>query len=88
MQDALWIYLAAMNVIAYLLMTVDKSKAVRGARRIPERTLLLAAAAGGSVGAWIAMRTRRHKTKHAAFSVGIPVLFVLHAALLAWLYAR
>jgi uncharacterized membrane protein YsdA (DUF1294 family) len=69
-------------------MTLDKLKARRGAWRIPERTLLLAAAAGGSLGAWIAMRTRRHKTKHAAFAVGIPFLFAVHAALLIWAYAR
>ncbi|WP_276355547.1 DUF1294 domain-containing protein [Cohnella caldifontis] len=88
MQQALWIYLAFVNALAYLLMTLDKSKARRGAWRIPERTLLLAAAVGGALGAWIAMRTRRHKTKHAVFAVGIPFLFVLQAALLVWVYAR
>jgi len=84
-MSAVWTYLILINAIAYLLMAADKAKARRGGRRIPERTLLLAAAAGGSLGAWIAMRTRRHKTKHAAFSVGIPLLFVLHAGLFIWL---
>jgi len=79
-----WIAIGIMNVVAYGLMAADKAKARSGGRRIRERTLLLAAAAGGSLGAWIAMRTRRHKTKHAAFAVGIPLLFVIHAGLLIY----
>jgi uncharacterized membrane protein YsdA (DUF1294 family) len=84
----LWIYLAIINVFAFTLMSYDKSLARRGGRRIRERTLLLAAAVGGSLGALIAMRSRRHKTKHAAFSVGIPVLFIVHAVLLAYWLSR
>lgn len=87
-MSAVWIYLILINAIAYLLMTADKARARRGGRRIRERTLLLAAAAGGSPGAWIAMRTRRHKTKHAAFAVGIPLLCLVHAALFIWLSSR
>ena len=86
--STLEIYLIVINAAAFLLMAVDKSKARRGERRIRERTLLLAAALGGSLGAWVAMRTRRHKTKHAAFAVGIPLMFVVHAGLLGyWLMA-
>lgn len=87
-MSALWIYLISINVTAYVLMAADKARARRGGRRIRERTLLLAAAAGGSPGAWIAMRTRRHKTKHAAFSVGIPFLFFLQVGLFVWLWSR
>jgi len=84
-MSAVWTYLIFINAAAYLLMAVDKARARRGERRIRERTLLLAAAAGGSPGAWIAMRTRRHKTKHAAFAIGIPLMCILHAGLLVWL---
>lgn len=77
-MEIFWYYLALVNFAAYVLMAADKSKARRGARRISERTLLLTAAAGGSAGAWIAMKTRRHKTKHPAFSVGIPLMFAAH----------
>nr|AYQ75401.1 DUF1294 domain-containing protein [Cohnella candidum] len=69
-------------------MAIDKSKARRGSRRIRERTLLLTAAVGGSLGAWIAMRTRRHKTKNAAFYAGIPLMFVVHAGLLVYWLSR
>jgi uncharacterized membrane protein YsdA (DUF1294 family) len=84
----LWLYLGLMNAAAYVLMAVDKSKARRGSRRISERTLLLTAAAGGSLGAWAAMRSRRHKTKHHAFSIGIPILLAIHAGLLIYWFSR
>ncbi|MFC5702551.1 DUF1294 domain-containing protein [Cohnella faecalis] len=73
------IYLLLANIIAYSLMTYDKKLAVKGRRRIPEKTLFGWAAAGGALGALTAMRLRRHKTKHASFVVGIPLLLVLNA---------
>ncbi|MBW5447981.1 DUF1294 domain-containing protein [Cohnella sp. CFH 77786] len=77
-----------MNVTAYGLMAADKSKARRSGRRIRERTLLLAAAAGGALGAWIAMRTHRHKTKHAAFYAGIPLMLAVHAVAIVYWFSR
>lgn len=81
----LWIYLIIMNTGVYMMMSVDKIRARAGGRRIPERTLLLAAAAGGSLGAWLAMMKKRHKTKHPMFYAGLPMLMVLHACILIWL---
>ena len=46
----LWYYLIGINLLAFSLMGLDKRQARRGGRRVRERTLLLAAAAGGSVG--------------------------------------
>lgn len=76
-------YLVLINVVAFVAFGVDKWKAQRGAWRIPELTLLLLAALGGSVGAWLGMRVWRHKTQHLKFLVGIPAIFVLQI-LLAW----
>ena len=78
-------YLAAVNLLAFILMGVDKSKARRGAWRIPEKALFLAAIIGGSVGALLGMYTFRHKTKHRCFVIGMPVILLLQLAAAVWL---
>ncbi len=81
------IYLAAINLAAFLVMGWDKRAAIGRRRRVPERTLLLLAALGGSVGAWLAMRVFRHKTLHNRFRFGVPAILLAQlglAALLLW----
>ena len=73
-------YLLLINAIGFLLMLVDKRKARKNLWRIPEATLFLSAALGGSIGALAGMYTFRHKTKHPKFTVGIPVILVLQIA--------
>ena len=82
----LYAYLVIINALGFLLMLLDKEKAKKSAWRIPERTLMLVAAVGGSLGALIGMRLFRHKTKHLKFVIGIPVLLVLHIVLLMFLH--
>lgn len=48
-----------------------------------ESTLLLIGVLGGSPAMLLTMRKIRHKTRHAKFMVGLPVILVLQAALLA-----
>ena len=80
----LLVYLAAANLLALLLCGLDKSYAKReGHRRIPERTLLLTAALGGSIGMLLGMYRFHHKTKHAKFYIGVPVILLLQL-LAAW----
>lgn len=83
---ALLYYLLAINVIAFFAYGIDKWKARKGRWRIPERTLLLLAAVGGSIGAWTGMTVWRHKTKHLKFQVGVPLILVLQLALAAYVY--
>ena len=72
-------------LVAYAL---DKSAAIRGRRRIPERTLLALGLVGGWPGALIAQRLFRHKTAKASFRAKFRVTVGLHlgvlAALLFW----
>lgn len=56
-------YLIAVSLIAFITYAADKSKAKRGAWRIPEATLLGLSFIGGALGGYIAMQTVRHKTK-------------------------
>ena len=77
--------LLGMNVLAYILMAVDKTNAIRKARRIPEAALLLVAALGGSLGAWLGMVSLHHKTKHKKFLILVPLFLLAHIALGTWL---
>ena len=67
-------YLVLINAGGFLLMLIDKQKARRGARRIPEATLMGVAVLGGSIGAIAGMRLFRHKTKHPKFYIGLPCI--------------
>ena len=73
------IYLPVINAITWVAFWVDKERARQGLYRIPERTLLLLALAGGSPAAIHAQQRLRHKTRKqpfAAMLVTIPVLQV------------
>lgn len=76
-------YTLFINLLTLLLYGIDKRKAQKKRWRIPEKTLLLTAFFGGSVGALIGMLGFRHKTKHAKFKICIPLFFLLHLILFA-----
>lgn len=80
------IYLAVVNITGFIIMGVDKSKAKRRKWRIPEATLFLIAAIGGSIGSIAGMYTFRHKTKHWYFVVGMPAILIVQIALAIGLY--
>lgn len=80
----LLLWLAAVNLIAFTLFGIDKRRAKRGKWRIAERTLLLLAALGGSVGALLGMRVWHHKTRHLSFRIGIPLILGLQLVLAVW----
>lgn len=81
-MELLYGYLIVINAAALLFMLADKINAKRKGRRVPERTLLLLCAAGGSLGGYLGMHLLRHKTRHKRFSIGIPILLAVHIALL------
>ena len=61
------LYLLAVNLIAFVIYGIDKLKAKKGRRRVPEKTLLLLSVCGGFIGAFAAMQLFRHKTRHYYF---------------------
>jgi len=74
-RPVVWLWLAAVNILAFALMGADKARAKKqGARRIPERRLFLVAALGGSAGAILGMRLFRHKTERWYFVWGMPAI--------------
>ena len=74
-------YLSIINIAAWIMYGLDKWKAKSGAWRIPERTLLLTALAGGSVGALAGMLLFHHKTRKPKFMIGVPVMFAAHCVI-------
>lgn len=78
-------WLAAANLLGLILMGADKSRARRGAWRIPEKTFFLLAVLGGSVGCWLGMYLFHHKTRHWYFVVGMPLILIAQILILFWL---
>ncbi len=76
------IWLVLINLVTFFVFGVDKLKAKRkekheSTRRVPEKTLFLLSALGGSVGALLGMRAWHHKTLHKTFRFGIPAILAL-----------
>ncbi len=74
------IYLVLINLAAFMAFGIDKSRARNHAWRIPEKTLFLLAAVGGSIGALLGMFFFRHKTRHLSFRIGLPVILLVQIA--------
>ena len=80
-------YLLAANLFAFCLCGWDKRCARRGAWRIPERTLLLSALLGGSIGFLCGMKFFHHKTRKPKFRFGVPAILIAQlvlAGVLLW----
>lgn len=88
MKTVFWIagYLAAINIIGFLIIGIDKAKAKKHAFRISEAALFFVAIIGGSLGSILGMYTFRHKTKHWYFKYGMPLILIIQIGLLIFLY--
>lgn len=78
-------YILTVNLISFLLFGLDKRRAKQSRWRIPEKTLFILALVGGTPGALAGMRLFRHKTRHRAFALGLPVILLVQL-LLAYYY--
>ncbi len=82
---ALPIY-AVVSAITFVAFGVDKRRAGRNERRIPERTLHALELLGGWPGALLGMQVFRHKRRKAAYFLVTWALAAGHAiAFAAWL---
>ena len=88
-MPAMWPWIAgtlvALNLIAFLAQGIDKWRAGKGARRTPEKTLLLLAVPLASPGAWAGMRVFRHKVSKSSFKWKMVAVTVLNALTVAGL---
>lgn len=80
------LYFVILNVLSFVVMGVDKKKAVKHLFRIPESTLFILALIGGCIGSILGMYTFRHKTKHWYFVYGMPAILFLQIAIASILF--
>ena len=80
------IYLIGINLAGFIIMGVDKKRAIRGAWRISVASLFLTALLGGSLGCILGMQHFRHKTKHWYFKYGMPAILVVQVLLFVLLF--
>lgn len=85
MPSFLYTFLFLISVLAFGLYAIDKRNAVYGNRRIPEAVLLGLAIIGGAYGAGMGMLLFRHKTRHMAFLITVPLFFIIWLAVLIFL---
>ncbi|MBQ0155853.1 MAG: DUF1294 domain-containing protein [Bacteroidales bacterium] len=78
------IYLAIINIVAFVAYGVDKWKAKNAKWRTPEKTLILLAALGGALGAYAGMKYFRHKTQHKKFTICVPLFLIVWIIGLIW----
>lgn len=81
----MYTYLFTINLIAFIVMGIDKSKARKRKWRISEKTLISIAVIGGSFGMLIGMYYFRHKTKHNLFRIGVPIILITEIILIVYL---
>lgn len=86
MYKYILIYLVIINLLGAFVNIIDKQKAKHKKWRIPEATLWLFGILGGSFGSYITMKAIRHKTKHKAFMIGMPLLTVIQTAILIYFF--
>lgn len=74
------------NLLVFMIYGIDKSKAKRGAWRIPEKYLLSFAFLCGGFGAWLAGITFHHKTRKWYFKTiwFLGIVTTLVALYLTW----
>ena len=79
-------YFLLINIVTFIAYGIDKYKAKKSRWRIPESTLLILAAVGGSIGALLGIKVFHHKTLHNKFRYGVPLILAAQIALAVYLY--
>lgn len=82
------VWTAVLSVITFVCFGVDKRRAVKGAWRISERTLLVLSFMGGAFGAAAGMIVFHHKVRKTKFRILVPAAVVLWMVILAAVYRK
>ncbi len=86
-KDNKWLltYLLIINVITFITYGIDKLLAIKEKSRIKIISLLFLSFIGGEIGGFIAMKLFRHKINKDYFSVGLPLIFIMHIVIFIYM---
>lgn len=78
----LLMYFICINIITFIIFTLDKIKSIYHKWRFKVSTLLILCFLGGSLGGLLSMYLFRHKTKKNYFTIGIPLIIIIQVLIL------
>ncbi|WP_051686268.1 DUF1294 domain-containing protein [Chryseobacterium hispalense] len=79
--------IAVISIVTFIIFGIDKRKAVKHQRRIPEATLLSLTFLGGTIGALLGMLIFRHKISKTSFLLKFSGIIVMQI-MLVYLYKK
>ena len=65
-------YFIIINLITFIVYSLEKSRAISNKWRVSELALFILAYAGGGIAAFVAMEVFNHKTRKVSFKLLIP----------------
>ena len=80
--EILLVYFLVINIVTFFYFGLDKLKAQMNNRRISEKMLLILALIGGSLGALLAMKFFRHKTKKVSFQSMLIIILAVQVLII------
>lgn len=87
-MDLLFYYFLIVNVFTFFQTAYDKRQAIKGGRRISERSLLTFVFLGGTIGTSLAMLIFRHKTAKFSYLWKFLVILIIQLLISYWLIYR
>lgn len=81
-MNYIFIWFGIISLLSVIITAYDKTASKTKLYRIPEKSLFLAALSGGAVAMLLTMLIIHHKTRHAKFMVGLPIIIILHIVII------
>lgn len=75
-------YFIIINVLGFIIVGLDKNRAIHKKWRIKENTILFIGLLGGATGVVLSMTMFRHKTRHKLFFIGMPICSIAYFGIL------
>lgn len=84
-MSVLLLYILLISSFTFILMFIDKRKAIKKDFRISESTFIKLSLLGGALGTYLGMYLFRHKTLHKKFYIGIPLIMIFNIICLVYI---